>query len=108
MAAGGQPSDPHHVERPRRQTMETIQADAVQALPSTDGRLIMLVRFEDQTNIVSAAILDPARGTTTRFTPPDKSFTSPVWSPDNRRVVYSLLRDGAYDLYIKDTKSGPT
>jgi len=91
------------------QTVETLQAgDAVQGVPSTDGRLIMLVRFEDQANIVSGAILDPAHGTTTRFTPPDTSFTSPVWSPDNRRVVYSLLRDGAYDLYIKETKSGAT
>jgi len=90
------------------QTVESVQADAVQAVPSTDGRLIMLVRFEDQVNIVSGAILDPARGTTTPFTPPDTSFTSPVWSRDNRRVVYSLLRDGAYDLYIKETKPGAT
>ncbi len=89
------------------QTVERIQAaNAISGTPSTDGRLIMLVRFEDQMNIVSAAILDPARGTTTRFTPPDTSFTSPVWSPDNKRVVYSLLRDGAYDLYIKETKPG--
>jgi eukaryotic-like serine/threonine-protein kinase len=90
------------------QTVETVPANAVQGVPSTDGRLIMLVQFENQTNVVSAAILDPAHGTTTPFTPPDTSFTSPVWSPDNRRVVYSLLRDGAYDLYIKETKSGAT
>jgi Tol biopolymer transport system component len=89
------------------QILQTVQGpDAVAGVPSTDGRLIMLIRFEDQVNIVSAAILDPARGTTTRFTPPDTSFTSPVWSPDNRRVVYSSLRDGAFDLYIKETKPG--
>ena len=57
-------------------------------------------------NIVSAAILDPARGTTCGLTLPDTSFTSPVWSPDNKRVLHSLLRDGAYDLYIKETKPG--
>ena len=52
------------------------------------------------------AILDRARGTTTPFTAPDTTSTSPVWSPDDRRVVYSLLRDGAYDLYIKEVKPG--
>ena len=41
------------------------------------------------------AILDRSRGTITSFTPPDTTSTSPVWSPDNRRVVYSSLRDGA-------------
>ena len=66
----------------------------------------MLSRPDYQMNTVGYAILDPARGTTTPFTAPDTTSTSPIWSPDDRRVVYSLLRDGAYDLYIKEVKPG--
>ena len=77
-------------------------------VPTTDGRLIMLARADYRLNTVSIAILDPANGTMTPVTAPDTTSTSGVWSPDNRRVVYSLLRDGAYDLYIKELRPGGT
>ena len=79
---------------------------AVHGAPSTDGRVIMVARPDHQMNTVGFAIVDSARRTVTPFTAPDTTSTSPVWAPDNQRVVYSLLRDGAYDLYIKDVKPG--
>jgi serine/threonine protein kinase/Tol biopolymer transport system component len=81
-------------------------ADAAHGAPSPDGRLVMVARHDRQMNTVGYAVIDSVRGTMTPFTAPDTTSTSPVWAPDNQRVVYSLLRDGAYDLYIKDVKPG--
>jgi serine/threonine protein kinase/Tol biopolymer transport system component len=85
---------------------ELEHVDAAEGIPSPDGRLIMLAQHDHQINTLSYSILDRSRGTVTPFTPPDTTSTSPVWSPDGLRVVYSSLRDGAYDLYIKETKPG--
>jgi len=85
---------------------ELTQPHAVEGIPSPDGRLIMLTQPDSQMNTVNYSIFDRSRGTVTPFTPPDTTSTSPVWSPDGLRVVYSSLRDGAYDLYIKETRSG--
>jgi eukaryotic-like serine/threonine-protein kinase len=88
-------------------TLEEIRAPAAAAaMPSPDGRLLMLWQPDDQMNTVGFSILDRERGIITPFTAPDTTSTAPVWSPDGRRVVYSSLRDGAYDLYVKEVKPG--
>ena len=88
--------------------LEAVQGvDAGAGVPSHDGRLIMLTRPDHQMNTVTHAILDRERGVITPFSAPDTTSTAPVWSPDDRRVVYSLLRDGAYDLYVKDVRPEP-
>jgi eukaryotic-like serine/threonine-protein kinase len=79
-------------------------ADA--AVPSPDGRTIAFGLHDPQLNTVGFWLLDLGRGTTTRFTPPEVSATSPVWAPDGRRIVYSPVRSGTYDLYIKDLSPG--
>ena len=85
---------------------EVLQSGDAVATPSSDGRLIMLARPDYQMNSVGYVIVDHAQGTTTPFTAPDTTSTSPVWSPDSRQVVYSLLRDGGYDLYVREVKPG--
>jgi len=85
---------------------EVAAADAPLAVPSPDGRFIMLTRPDYQMNSSGYALFDTAHRTTLPFTAPDTTSTSPVWSPDSRRVVYSLLREGAFDLYIRDIKPG--
>ena len=88
-------------------TREEFQSAAAdEGVPSPDGRLIMLAQRDDQMNTVKYVIFDRARGTITPFTPPDTTSTTPVWSPDSLRVVYSSLRDGAYDLYVKEATPG--
>src|SRR5262249_7903153 len=88
-------------------SLEEIPATgALQGLPSPDGRLIMFTVPDYQLNTVGYAIFDRANGTTAPFTAIDSTSTSPVWAPDSRRVVYSLVRNGAFDLYVKDVKSG--
>ena len=85
---------------------EFQKTDAVEAVPSRDGRLIMLAQPDYLMSRANFVILDRARGTIAPFTPPDTTSTSPVWSPDGLRVVYSSLREGAFDLYIKQTRAG--
>ena len=80
--------------------------EALEAIPSPDGRLIMLTQRDRQMATIKQAIFDRARRTITPFTAPDTTSTSPIWSPDSRRVVYSSVRDGAYDLYIRETRPG--
>jgi dipeptidyl aminopeptidase/acylaminoacyl peptidase len=85
---------------------EVPVTEALHGTPSRDGRLIMLPRPDHQMNTVGFVVFDTTTGTTMPFTAPDTTSTSPVWSPDNRRAVYSLLRDGSYDLYIREVKPG--
>ena len=40
-------------------------------------------------------IMDVARGTSDRFTTDAGNDNMPVWSPDNSRIVFSAIRDGA-------------
>ena len=102
-------SDRVHISwkhRDGRVLEEIPSQDAIGAVPSPDGRLIMLTRPDPQVNAVGFTIFDPERRTMTPFTAPDTTSTSAVWSPDNRQVVFSQLRDGAFDLYVKDAKPG--
>jgi len=46
-------------------------------------------------------IRDFARGTTTRFTFDPAMDFAPVWSPDGKRIAYSIMRKH-WDLYWKD------
>jgi hypothetical protein len=46
-------------------------------------------------------IRDFDRGTTTRFTFEPERELAPIWSPDGRRIVYSVQRK-AWDLFVKD------
>jgi serine/threonine-protein kinase len=87
--------------------VEDLQTgEAVGGVPSRDGRLIILSQPDYQMNTLGHVVLDPATGSTTSLTAPDTTSTDPIWSPDSRRVVYAMLRDGAFDLYIKEVRPG--
>ena len=75
-------------------------------VPSPDGRLAVFSHTESQNHTVGVWVVDLSRGTTTRFAAPDTTSTSWVWSPDGRRIVYSLLQGAAYDLYVRDVTPG--
>jgi Tol biopolymer transport system component len=79
---------------------------ATTMVASPDGRLGVFSRTESQNHTVGVWVVDLSRGTTTRFAAPDTTSTSWVWSPDSRRIVYSLLQGAAFDLYVKDVTPG--
>jgi serine/threonine protein kinase len=47
-------------------------------------------------------LMDLERGVQTRFTFNSGGDIGPVWSPDSTRVVYTSVRKGNYDLYVKN------
>jgi Tol biopolymer transport system component/predicted Ser/Thr protein kinase len=51
-------------------------------------------------------LLDLSRGTTTRFTFSSATDTSPVWSRDGSRIIFSSSRNGPLDLYEKPADGG--
>ncbi|HEV2020921.1 MAG TPA: protein kinase, partial [Terriglobales bacterium] len=46
-------------------------------------------------------LLDLERGGRTRFTFSPAADVAPVWSPDQKDIVYSSQESGAFDLYLK-------
>ena len=53
-------------------------------------------------------MLDQGRGTSTRFTFNPAFDDAPLWSPDGTRIVFSSDRNGASDLYQKNSAgTGP-
>jgi len=68
---------------------------------SHDGRRLA-VSMEDSQGVGDIWLHDLERNTPTRFTfDPSADFT-PLWSPDDSRVVFASARKGAGDLYQKD------
>jgi len=71
---------------------------------SPDGRLAALSRTVDGNRDVW--LLDTSTGVLSRFTSDPSGDQSPLWSPDGRRVVFSSIRKGAVDLYVKPVAAG--
>ena len=51
-------------------------------------------------------LIDLPRGASTRFSFGSESHTSPVWSADGGRIVFSSNRDGPFDLYVQPSSGG--
>jgi Tol biopolymer transport system component len=70
---------------------------------SSDGRVLLYIKRDEQ-QLVTGGLwsLDLARQTAARVTAPYETPTSPVWSPDGRRICYTPIRSGAFDVWIKD------
>jgi Tol biopolymer transport system component len=69
--------------------------------PSPDFSRLAFDVGEDE-NTVDIWIRDFARGTTTRFTFESAAEFSPAWSPDGKRIVYSVVKGKGWNLFWKD------
>jgi Tol biopolymer transport system component len=71
---------------------------------SRDGRRLAVGRVADGSTDIW--VLDLNRGVPNRFTFDPSFDLSPVWSPDDRRIVFNSNRKGAFDLYMKPVTGG--
>ena len=76
-------------------------ADYRSPVLSHDGRRIAVMKTE--ANAVSGDIwtIDLARGTSTRMTFDPSNDVSPLWSPDDSRIIFTSNRRDLSDVYVK-------
>ena len=69
---------------------------------SPEGTRLAVGKNSGGADAVNIWLLDLSRGgVSTRFTFGSLVDTSPVWSPDGSRIIFSSNRDGPYNLYQK-------
>ena len=68
---------------------------------SPDGTLAAVGVTDEQNGNSDLWIYDTESGTRDRFTFDAADDGAPVWSPDGGQIVFSSIREGVYDLYIK-------
>jgi Tol biopolymer transport system component/predicted Ser/Thr protein kinase len=70
---------------------------------SPDGQRVVADLTDPRVGTSDIWSFDLSRRVASRFTAEVTDESSPVWSPDGRRVVFSSDRAGANDLYVKTT-----
>jgi len=68
---------------------------------SPDGSRIAIRRREPDGTNVDIWVIEPSRGTTTRFTFDPGSDTAPLWSPDGSQIVWNSARNTEDGVWIK-------
>jgi Tol biopolymer transport system component len=70
---------------------------------SPDGERVVADLTDPRVGTSDIWSFDLSRRVASRFTAEVTDESSPIWSPDGRRVVFSSDRGGANDLYVKTT-----
>jgi serine/threonine protein kinase/Tol biopolymer transport system component len=74
---------------------------------SRDQTRVAVEMTDSENHTQDVYILDLARGTPTRFTSDPGNDVYPVWSNDDREIVFGSDRDqGTYNLYLKSSTPG--
>jgi Tol biopolymer transport system component len=76
---------------------------------SPDSRFVAMRRHlsAETSAAIDLYLLDIARGVSQRLTFDAPADSSPVWAPDGRSLVYSSMRQGLDDLWLKGIGPGP-
>ncbi len=75
---------------------------------SPDGQKVAVALFDAASRNIDLWIYEVSRGLRTRFTFDTGFDRWPVWSPDGSRIVFSSIRKGHYDLYVKPSGGAGT
>jgi Tol biopolymer transport system component len=70
---------------------------------SPDGRRIVVRRRDGEGANLDLWMIEPARGTTTRFTFAPGQDGNPLWSPDGSQVAWSSTREGKEGIWLKSS-----
>ena len=69
---------------------------------SPDGRRVLFDRTRPDLNTFDLWMIDLARGVETRLTSDPNTECYPVWLPDGRHIIYSVVRDFLPWLVLRD------
>jgi eukaryotic-like serine/threonine-protein kinase len=70
---------------------------------SRDEQHAAIERVDPQPGNIDIWLFDLVRKIPSRFTSHPANDWRPIWSPDGREIVFSSLRAGSWDLYLKKT-----
>ena len=70
---------------------------------SPDEKRLAISRVDPHLKTRDIWIFDLDRGMSSRFTFDRAEDTSPIWSPDGKRIAFTSTRKGQRGLYVKDT-----
>jgi len=96
------------IDRAGRELGEVAPAADMRAPAlSPDGSKIAIRRVDPGSGNLDIWIIDPARGTTTRFSFDPGDDGNPMWSPDGSRIAWSAYRKGD-EIHVKATNGAGT
>ena len=68
---------------------------------SPDGSKVAIRRADPESRNLDLWVIDPARGTTTRFTFDPADDGNPIWSPDGSKIAWISFRNGEDAIWMK-------
>jgi eukaryotic-like serine/threonine-protein kinase len=80
-----------------------IMASYNQPSLSPDGGRLAIALQDGQTGRDDVWVLDLKRNVSTRLTFGAGDESGPCWSPDGKRILYSVLEEGALNLFMKSS-----